>query len=355
MTTSPDPARPLAPDSTDPGRALAPERKSLGRRILGWLFIAVGILVSLMIVVAGFYVWRVWTTANDIQRDGTLLPDGERPPAAATGSFNYVLMGSDSRSEDDQGRSDVLMLAHVPAARDKVYLVSFPRDMWVEIPGRGYDKINAAYSYGGGALATRTLESLVGVRMDHAARIDFDGFVGLTTELGGVTVNNRVASSSKGKDGVTYSWPKGEVTLQGEDALAFVRQRYDLPNGDLDRAERQRAVVKGILRKMMTGEVLANPVTFNGVMGRLGQYFTVDGGLTNDVLLSTATSMRVNGGDDIRLLQAPISGFGRSPNGASIDVVNVEQLAELAQAVRTGHMDDYYEKYEDQPFAGAKK
>lgn len=241
------------------------------------------------------------------------------------------------------------MLAHVPPTRDKVYIVSFPRDMWVQIPGRGQAKINAAYAYGGEALATRTLESLVGVRMDHAAKINFDGFMGLTTQLGGVTVNNKHASSVG-----EYSWPKGEVTIQGEEALTYVRQRYGLPNGDLDRAERQRAVVKAILMKMLTLDVLANPVKFNEVMGQLGQYFTVDEGLTNQVIFSTATSMRVNSGDDIVILQAPISGFGTSGDGQSIDIVNEPQLAEMAQAVRTGTMADYAAKYKDQPLAGGR-
>lgn len=321
--------------------------------LVGWFFTIVGIVVALALIVAGFYVWRLWSTANDMDRSGSLLPgdDPSRPAASATaaGSFNYVLMGSDSRAEGDRGRSDVLMLAHVPPGRDKVYVVSFPRDMWVDIPGRGHAKINAAYAYGGDALATRTLESLVGVRMDHAAKIDFEGFMGLTEELGGVTVNNRVASSVG-----QYSWPKGEITIQGDEALTYVRQRHGLPGGDLDRAERQRAVVKAILMKMMSANVLANPVTFNNVMGKLGQYFTVDAGLTNDVLFSTATSLKVSSGNDIVILQAPISGFGTSADGQSIDVVNDAQLEEMGKAIRTGSMADYAAKYRDQPFTGGK-
>lgn len=331
-----------------------PRRRRNG--FLTWFFAVIGIVVALAMMVGGFYVWRMWSTASDIERTNTLLPSGEtddpeRPAAEASveGSFNYVLMGSDSRGDGDRGRSDVLMLAHVPPTRDKVYIVSFPRDMWVQIPGRGQAKINAAYAYGGEALATRTLESLVGVRMDHAAKINFDGFMGLTTQLGGVTVNNKHASSVG-----EYSWPKGEVTIQGEEALTYVRQRYGLPNGDLDRAERQRAVVKAILMKMLTLDVLANPVKFNEVMGQLGQYFTVDEGLTNQVIFSTATSMRVNSGDDIVILQAPISGFGTSGDGQSIDIVNEPQLAEMAQAVRTGTMADYAAKYKDQPLAGGR-
>lgn len=336
-------------DVTGVAKGRAPRRRRSGWRIV---LTAVGVVVALVVSVTGFYVWRLWNTASDVQRTTSLLPttdDPERPPvtAAAPGSLNYVLMGSDSRGEGDRGRSDVLMLAHVPPARDKVFIVSFPRDMWVTIPGRGQAKINAAYAYGGDALASRTLESLVGVRMDHAAKIDFEGFVGLTTQLGGVTVTNKVASSARG-----YTWPKGTITIQGEEALAYVRQRYDMPNGDLDRAERQRAVVRGILQRMLSTDVLANPVAFNAVAGQFGKFVTVDAGLTNDVIFATATSLRLGSGSDIVQLQAPISGFGRSADGQSIDVVNEAQLAEMAAAIQGGTMAAYAEKYKDQPLAG---
>lgn len=346
--------------STAPSRAIAEDRprQRTGRKIAGWFFTVVGIVVALALIVAGFYVWRIWTTVSDVERTDTLLPSAEdttRPAesAAVEGSFNYVFTGSDSRGAGDQGRSDVLMLAHVPPARDKVYLVSFPRDMWVNIPGHGNAKINAAYAWGGDALTTRTLESLVGVRMNHAVKIDFEGFIGLTSELGGVTVYNRVGSEAIASDGsFHYRWPQGELTLGGPEALAYVRQRYELPNGDLDRAERQRATVKAILQKLMSRDVLANPATFNEVAGSLGQYFTVDEGLTNEEIFTTATSMRVTGSDDIVMLQAHISGFGRSADGQAIDIVDEEQLQELATAVQTGHMAEYAAKYKDQPYVG---
>lgn len=320
-----------------PARAIEEPRK---RGIVSWFFTVVGIIVALALMVGAFYFWRVWSTANDIQRTDTLLPadDPERPAAdaAVAGSFNYVLMGSDSQSEGDRGRSDVLMLAHVPPTRDKVYIVSFPRDMWVTIPGRGEAKINAAYAYGGEALATRTLESLVGVRMDHAVKIDFDGFTGLTTELGGVTVNNRHASSVG-----DYSWPKGEVTVQGEEALTYVRQRYGLPNGDLDRAERQRAVLQAMMGKLLSPETLANPARFSAVVGQLGSFVTVDSGLDNGTIVSTALSMRLSGRGDVISLQAPLAGFGRSRGGQAINLVDWAKMRSMAEAINSGRMDTY--------------
>lgn len=314
-----------------------------------WILLAIAAVSVLTLIVVGFYVGTVLSSLNSVKREGMLPEPVGRPPAtaAAAGSLNYVLMGSDSRGEGDQGRSDVLMLAHVPPARDRVYIISFPRDLWVTVPGRGKAKINAAYAWGGPTLTTSTLESLVGVRMDHAARIDFEGFIGLTDQLGAVTVSNRVAS----KFG-DYQWSTGPITIQGEEALAYVRQRKELPNGDLDRAERQRAVVKAMLVKLMNRDLLTDPSRFSAVMGEIGQYFTVDDRLTNSVIFSTATSMRISGAADILMLQAPITGFGRSPDGQSIDILNEPQFAELSTAIQTGRMAEYYAKYKDQPLGG---
>ncbi len=260
---------------------------------------------------------------------GTINPG--RPDLGAAGSYNYLLLGSDSRGSD-RGRSDVMMLAHVPPSHDKVYLISFTRDMWVTIPGRGAAKINAGYAYGGVPLAVRTVENLIGTRIDHAVMINFTGFSGLTKALGGVTVNNKHA---------TPGYPKGQITVSGDEALKYVRERYNVPGGDLGRAERQRAVVQGILSKMLSADVLANPARFNQVVGSLSGFFTVDGGLTNQKIFATATSMRITGTGDIVSLQAPIAGFGRSRGGQSINLVDWPEMRAMADAIRTGTMNSY--------------
>lgn len=260
---------------------------------------------------------------------GTVHPG--RPDVGAAGSLNYLLLGSDSRGSD-RGRSDVMMVAHVPPTRDKVYLISFTRDMWVTIPGRGAAKINAGYAYGGVPLAVRTVENLIGTRIDHAVMINFTGFSGLTAALGGVTVNNQHA---------TPGYPKGQITISGDEALKYVRERYNLPNGDLGRAQRQRAVVQGILTKMLSADVLANPAKFNQVVGQLGGFFTVDAGLTNQTIFEMATSVRVRGMGDLVSLQAPIAGFGRSRGGQAINLVDWPKMRQMSEAIRTGTMHSY--------------
>ena len=117
----------------------------------------------------------------------------------------------------------------------------------------------------------QTLESLLGTRMDHVVMVDFEGFIKLTESLGGVTVKNKNAFSSHG-----FDYPKGEITIAGEEALWFVRERKSLPNGDLDRAENQRMVIKAIVAKGLSPEIVANPTAFTGFISGVAEHVTVD-------------------------------------------------------------------------------
>ena len=141
-----------------------------------------------------------------------------------------MLLGSDSRDPGNEGngRSDTILVVHLNAKRDKAYIISFPRDMYVNVPGYGKNKINAAFAFGGAPLAVRTLEDLTGVRMDHVVLIDFEGFIRLTEDLRGVTVTNKSAFSSHG-----FDYPEGKITIAGEEALWFVRERKQLPEAIL--------------------------------------------------------------------------------------------------------------------------
>lgn len=302
----------------------------------------VGLSILLVVVIAGlaiagFYLNRVNRALDDVNRADTLPSyQGQPVPPASPAGTNFLLMGSDDRSDGGGGRSDTLMLLHLNAAHDKAYLVSFPRDMWVDIPDHGKAKINAAYAFGGPQLTARTVEQLVGARMDHSAEVDFAGFIGLTDVLGGVEVNNRTES---------YHYPKGTITIQGDEALMYVRERKDLPNGDLDRAERQRDVMKAIVAKAMSPEVVGNPITFGRLVTDASKHMTVDQGLSSGMIRDLATDSKIRSADQVISMQAPITGFGTSPNGQSIDVVDEPKLAELSTAIKEDKLDAYHAKY----------
>jgi anionic cell wall polymer biosynthesis LytR-Cps2A-Psr (LCP) family protein len=175
--------------------------------------------------------------------------------------------------------------------------------------------------------------------MDHVVLVDFEGFIRLTDDLGGVTVTNKTAFTSHGHD-----YPKGKISIQGAKALWFVRERHALPRGDLDRAENQRKVLKAIVQKGLSAGVVADPATFTQFIGNVAKNVTVDNSLSDEEIRRTAFSLRLSG-KDLTLLQAPISGSGTSPDGQSILIVNTEQLAELSTALQEDTMAAYVKKY----------
>lgn len=328
------------------GRADAPRRATekprRGRRI--FVTILVFVLVALL-GYGGYYFFRLNRAVSNLERVETMLPTNRAPEATRAPDANhdpitFVLMGSDARSGDEAARSDTLMVAYLSGNRDHLYLVSFPRDMWVTIPGHGEAKINAAYAYGGAALTVETLESMLETRMDHVVTIDFDGFIKLTEVLGGVTVNNKYESQSG-----DYYFPQGEITIQGDEALAYVRQREGLPDGDLSRAERQRDVVSAIIDKVVTPEVLANPNRMGAFFDQAADTVTVDAELTDSLIYSLASQIGFSGSDGVRSLQAPILGYDTSADGQAIDVVDWTTMGELATAMQTDSMDQYYQAH----------
>jgi polyisoprenyl-teichoic acid--peptidoglycan teichoic acid transferase len=316
------------------------------RRLLPKILIGVAVVLVVAIGAGLLYAATIDRSLTNNLNRGVELPSDEsslRPPKEAqeTGTLNYVLLGSDSRDPGNEGngRSDTILVVHLNAKRDKAYIISFPRDMYVDVPGYGKNKINAAFAFGGAPLAIRTLEDLTRVRMDHVVLIDFEGFIRLTEDLHGVTVTNKTAFSSHG-----FDYPEGKITIAGEEALWFVRERKLLPGGDLDRAENQRKVIKAIVQKGLSIQVLSDPGTFINFVGNVAKHLTVDNELSDAEIRRTALSLRLTG-RDIELLQAPISGFEKTSDGQSIDVVDRAKMAELAQAMKKDKLSEYVKKY----------
>ena len=316
------------------------------RRLLPKILIGVAVVLVVAIGAGLLYAATIDRSLTKNLNRGVELPGDEsslRPSKEAqeTGTLNYVLLGSDSRDPGNEGngRSDTILVVHLNAKRDKAYIISFPRDMYVNIPGQGKNKINAAFAFGGAPLAVRTLEDLTGVRMDHVVLIDFEGFIRLTEDLRGVTVMNKTAFSAHG-----FDYPEGKITIAGEEALWFVRERKQLPGGDLDRAENQRNVIKAIVQKGLSVQVLSDPGTFINFVGNVAKHVTVDNDLSDAELRRTALSLRLTG-KDVELLQAPISGFATTSDGQSIDVVDTVKMAELARAMKKDKLSEYVKKY----------
>jgi LCP family protein required for cell wall assembly len=338
------------PEAEGPEATAGPRRAQPGRARKGirWgriAIITIAVLFATVAAAVGYFGFKLNQSVTSISRDSSLLPTGSRPPSASNTpnatytAMNILLIGSDTRGSD-QGRSDTFIILHISADRKSVYLVSFPRDMWVTVPGYGKQKINAGYSYGGSALAVSTIENLTGTRIDHVVVTDFANFIQLVNTVGPITVDNPVGSTARDDRGVKYNFPKGPLVItDGYMALAFARQREELPNGDLDRTLRQRAFLKALALKVATPDVLANPVKLTAVMDTVGKYVSVDPGMTNNVIFSLGLSMTgITSSDQIHMVMAPITGFGTSPDGQSIDVVDVPAVTALGKALQNDTM-----------------
>lgn len=361
---APDPDQPGPDGAAAPDRASAAPRRGVAEdeeveeddrkagaaarrsRRAPKVFLAVVMaIIVLLAAILGYYLKSISDGLGRIDRQ-PLVVEGERPsPAADHKPLTFVLVGSDSRGWD-RGRSDTLMVAYLPADRKNLYLISFLRDMWVTIPANpvvdhpSQAKINAAYSWGGMPLTVKVLEGLTGVRMDHAAVIDFKGFVKLTDALGGVQVYNDQAFTQDG-----HHFETGNITLRGARALAYVQNRKSLARGDIDRAAHERAVLTAIIHKTLTADVLTNPAKFREVVTLAGETMTVDDGLSNAEIRKIATSLRFSSGDAVVQVQAPIKGFATSSDGQQYDVVDAEGLKELSEAMRTDTMADYVRRH----------
>jgi LCP family protein required for cell wall assembly len=256
-----------------------------------------------------------------------------------------LLIGTDSRDETSlSGNADTIMLVHVPADRSGLYLVSFTRDMHVPIPGLGEGKINAAFSRGGtDTLAATVSELLGGVEVDLAMQTNFNGFINLTRALDGIEVDNKhhstVTVSSTGR---VVDFPEGRITLENTDGLIYVRERKRLPLGDLDRTERQRATVIGMLDGI--AEHADDPVFLAELVALLHGNVKVTGDLDLADFVDMVPLAAELDRDDVVGLMVPITGFG-TVDGASVNLVDEAQTAALGEALRSDTMDAYVEEY----------
>jgi LCP family protein required for cell wall assembly len=280
----PLPAR-LDPRGGRPTRSSAdgPEHVDGGGRF-GRLAVGIRVVAALLAVAVlamsgwGWYLGQVADAS--VNRTDAIPTTGNEGGGE---EMNLLLVGSDSRERateeqldqlnttaHDGVNTDTMILVHVPADGSRASFVSFPRDSYVEIPGYGMDKLNAAYSYGyqyeagdsasdeqrqaaGAQLLVQTISSVSGLQIDHYAEVDLLGFFELSNVVGGVEVN-LCAPVQDAYSGVNL--PAGRQTIQGEQALAFVRQRHGLPRGDFDRIVRQQAFIGGMVRKLLSENVL---------------------------------------------------------------------------------------------------
>lgn len=284
--------------------------------------------------------------ASEHDKDGDgILDNGYNYGVIKGPGKNILLLGSDTRTGADAAlvsgsRADTIMLAHIPADGKGVYLVSIMRDTWVNIPGYGSAKINAALNYGGISLQVATVENLLGIKIDHVAEIEFEGFKALVNSVNGVDVQVPFDFDIN-----AWSFKQGMQHMDGGAALAFVRARYPFADGDYQRVRNQRAFLRGLYSTMKSKGALENVGSFQSAVESIAGYMRVDSGLDAAQIAQIAAPVLTSGDTTMRMTTLPNAGPGWSYDGQSIVIVNQAANANLSYALQHDSMDQFMATY----------
>ena len=269
------------------GRVRGGRRWLRPRRILA---ILAALVVAVVLAGVAFY----FDLNSKLTRASVLVPT-----SLTSAGTNWLIAGSTGKltrhqivqlhtGYDYDTLSDTIMLLHLPANGGRPVLVSIPRDSYVLIPGHGYNKINAAYAFGGARLLVQTVQDVTGLRIDHYMAIGYTGLVSVVNDIGGVRVclPGPIKDSNAG-----LNLKAGCQTLNGKQALGFVRSRA-FANGDLQRVQDQRVLMKALLSKMTSVGTLINPFAVVPAASGAASAVTVDNGTGLSQLVSVAFALR---------------------------------------------------------------
>ncbi len=311
--------------------------------------------VIVVLVVANLLVLGAWLLARNVQEAfveaATVVPDVDQALTLPVSGEpqTFLVVGSDSREGLDDltnigdfagARGDVIMLVKLLPETSSADILSIPRDYWVEIPGHGEAKINAAYAYGGAPLMVETIETVFDIPINHYVEMSFVGFQSLVEQIGGVDIDFD-APARDTKTGLEIA-STGTQTLDGEQALAFARSRsyQEMVNGqwvsrdadDIGRTERQQELVRAILSEVTRPSSITEA---GDLVGVFAQHVAVDEGLLGESFLSLAFSMRGVKGSDLDATTLPTVG-DTSSDGQSILRPDDPAASEILAAFRSG-------------------
>jgi LCP family protein required for cell wall assembly len=310
------------------GRTVRPRR----RIRLRWVVLGVVLVLLAYPLALGLVAWR------NLGRIDALPAD-----TAATPGRTYLVVGSDSRrgltaaqrrklntGNAEGQRTDTIMLLHVPAGGSTV-LMSVPRDSYVDIPGKGKNKINAAFAIGGPKLLAQTLEKATGVQIDDYVEIGFGGFAAMVDAVKGVQICPKRAMDDP-KAGIDLK--KGCQQADGAVALGYARARYSDPRGDFGRVERQREVLGSIVAKGTRPGTLLNPFRSFPLASSGGGSLTVDDQTGPIALARFVLGMKSVAAGKAISLTVPVDGVGSRPGAGSVVLWDDSQADQVFSALR---------------------
>ncbi|MFC0187341.1 LCP family protein [Fictibacillus aquaticus] len=229
-------------------------RKKRRRRRIAFILLPVLLILFTGLAYGGYLTYKLasaTSNANSELNRGEKSDMRDEAVNPAKDNFSVLFVGIDERDVGENSRTDALILATFNKKEKSVKMVSIPRDTLAEIPEHGKDKINHAHAFGGMDMTVATVENMFDVPVDYFVKLNFNAFIEIVDSLNGVEVDVpfdfTVQDSKDRKNAISLK--EGTHTLNGEEALGYVRMRKQDPTGDLGRGERQKELIKAILDK----------------------------------------------------------------------------------------------------------
>ncbi|NRC78283.1 LCP family protein [Enterococcus faecalis] len=296
---------------------------SKGKKIFAIIF---GIILVLFLAVVGMGAKLYWDVSKSMDKTYETVERSKKSQVNLNNKepFSVLLLGIDTGDDGrvEQGRSDTTIVATVNPRDKQTTLVSLARDTYVDIPGQGkQDKLNHAYAFGGASLAMDTVENYLNITINHYVSINMAGLKELVNAVGGIEVNNNLTFSQDG-----YDFTIGKISLDGEQALSYSRMRYEDPNGDYGRQERQRKVIEGIVQKVLSLNSVSN---YQEILTAVSDNMKTD--LSFDDMKKIALDYRSAFG---KVKQDQLQGTGFMQDGVSYQRVDEQELTRVQQELK---------------------
>lgn len=365
-----------ATEAAEPAPAPAPAPRHRGRRagvVVGRTLVALVSAFALVAVgIAWFTLDRAKASTNTTPALAQVGTEPNQPPVD-DGATDILLVGDDSRTDaagnplpasvlksvlrttfDAGVNTDTIMILRLPNNGGPTYAVSIPRDSYVAIPGYQTDKINSAYGVmksraaqqlqaagqrdqkvveqqstaAGQKALIETVQNLTGIHIDHYVEVNLYGFYLISKALGGVEVCLKHATSDPDSGS---NFRAGSQSISGADALSFVRQRKNLPDGDIDRIVRQQVFLASAVHKLLSAGTLTNPSALAGLVDATQKSLVTDPGLDFTSLVQQMAGLASGA---VQFVTIPIvNSNARSPSGQSIVQVDVGQVHQFMAAL----------------------
>lgn len=253
-------------------------------------------VIALLFIAAGGYAYYMYDSVKGTAEDMHEEVKRDKPQDSPTITkeknesaepISILMMGVDER-ENDRGRSDALIMMTLNPEKEKMQMISIPRDTRTEIIGHGTtDKINHAYAFGGTKMAIETVENFTDIPVDYYIRVNMEALSSLVDAMGGVTVHNDLDWYDEGYYKKGYHYREGDINLNGPKALGYVRMRHMDPNGDFGRNERQRQIITAIIDKASNVSAVTK---FDDILSVLGSNVKTD--MTFDDMMNIQKNYR---------------------------------------------------------------